>query len=105
MSATGRRPFPKPPDMVSGIEPKTHRMGKREQFTELTVHFVIKIAQNHLDPFLKVSLQEGPPILVQTINRHRLHFLLRNVPTRPNGFKDKVCPPLHSLTKAASFPL
>jgi hypothetical protein len=64
MSTTARRPFPKPPGMVSGIEPKTHGMGKCEQFTELTVHFVIKIAQNHLDPFLKVSLQEGPPILV-----------------------------------------
>jgi hypothetical protein len=105
MSATSRRVFPKPPDMVSVIEPKTHGMGKCEQFTELTVHFVIKIAQNHLDPFLKVSLQEGPPILVQTINRQRLHFLHSNVPSRANDFKDKVCPPLHSLTKAASFPL
>jgi hypothetical protein len=91
--------------MVSGIEPKIHRMGKREQFTELTVHFVIKIAQDDLDPLLEVSLEEGPPILFQTINRQRLHFLLRNVQTRPNDFKDKVCPPLHSLTEPASFPL
>jgi len=104
MSTTGRRPFPKPPDMVSGIEPKTHGMGKRDQFTELTVHFVIKIAQNHLDPFLQVSLQEGLPIRVGTINRQWFHFLPGNVPIRANGFKDKVCPPLHSLTKPASFP-
>jgi len=104
MSATGREPFSKPPDMVSGIEPKTHRMGKREQFTELTVHFVIKIAQSHLDPLLEVSLKEGLPIRVGTINGQWSHFLPSNVPIHPNGFKDKVSLPLHSLTEPASFP-
>src|ERR1022692_2316023 len=104
MSTTGWRLFPKPPDMVSGIEPKTHKMGKCEQFTELTVHFVIKIAQSHLDPLLEVSLEEGLPILVGTINRQWSHFLPSNVPIRANGFKDRFCPPLHSLTEPASFP-
>jgi hypothetical protein len=64
MSASGRRPFPKPPGMVSGIEPKTHGIGKREQFTELAIRGVIKIVPDDLDPLLKVSLQEGLPILV-----------------------------------------
>ena len=91
--------------MVSGIEPKTHRMGKREQFTQLTVHFVIKIAQNHLDPLLKVSLQERFPILVRTINRQGFHFLPNNIPVRANGFKDKVGTALHLLAEAAGFPL
>jgi hypothetical protein len=104
MSTIARRPFPKPPGMVSGIEPETHGMGKREQFTELAIRRVIKTVQGHLDPVLKVSLQEGLPILVGTINRQRFHFLLRNVPIRAIGFKDKVCPPLHSLTKAANLP-
>jgi hypothetical protein len=105
MSTTARRPFPKPPGMVSDIKPETHGMGKREQFTELAIRRVIKTVQGHLDPLLKVSFQEGLPILVGTINRQRSHFLPGNVPIRANGFKDKVCPPLHSLTKAASFPL
>jgi hypothetical protein len=91
--------------MVSGVEPKIHGMGKREQFTELAIHGVIKIVQDDLDPILKISLQEGPPILVGTINRQRFHFLLSNVPNRANGFKDKVCAPLHSLTEPARFPL
>ena len=103
-STTARSPFPKSPHMVSCIEPKTHGMRERKQFTELAIHVVVKIAQSHLDPFLKVSLQKGPPILVQTIDRYRFHFLPSNVPIHANGFKDKFCSPLHSLTKPASFP-
>src|ERR1035441_2297044 len=103
-STTAGSPFPKSPHMVSCIEPKTHGMRECKQFTELAIHVVVKIAQSHLDPFLKVSLQEGLPILVQTIDRYRFHFLTSNVPSRANGFKDKFCPPLHSLTKPASFP-
>jgi hypothetical protein len=61
--------------MVSDIEPKTHGMGDRKQFTELAIHIIVEIAQSHLDLFLKVSLQQGPPILVQAIDRQRLHIL------------------------------
>src|ERR1019366_6260098 len=98
MARTSRRPFPKPPDMVSDIEPKIHGMGKREQFTELAIRSVIKIIQDDLDPLLEVSLQESLPILVGTINRQSFHFLPSNVPICANGFKDKVGPPLRSLT-------
>jgi hypothetical protein len=79
-------------------------MGKREQFTELAIRGVIKIVQDHLDPVLKVSLEEGLPILVGTINRQRFHLLLNDVPIRANGFKNRFSPPLHSLTEPASFP-
>jgi hypothetical protein len=91
--------------MVPDIEPKIHGMGKCQQFTELAIRSVIKSAQGHLDPLLKVSLQEGLPIRVRAINYQWLHFLPSNLPIPANGFNDKVCPPLHSLTKAASFPL
>jgi hypothetical protein len=77
--------------MVSGIEPKTHGMRNREQFTELAIHGVIKMVQDDLDPLLKVSLKQGFPILVGTINRQRFHFLLDNVRIRANGFKDELC--------------
>jgi hypothetical protein len=90
--------------MVSDIEPKIHGMRKREQFTELAIRGVIKVVQDDLNPLLKVSLQEGFPIIFGTINRQWFHFLLSNVPIHANGFKDKCCPPLHSLTKAANQP-
>jgi hypothetical protein len=105
MSTTGPRLFPKPPDMVSGIKPKMHGIGKCEQFTELAIRGVINIVQGHLDPLLKVSLQERLPILVETINRQRFHFLLGNVPIPANGFKDRVSTLSHSLTGAASCPV
>jgi len=90
--------------MVSGIQPKTHGMGKRQQFTERAIHDVIKSVQGHLDPVLKVSLNKGFPILVGTINRQRFHFSLGNVPIHANGFKDKVELALRALTEPAGSP-
>jgi hypothetical protein len=64
MSASGRRPFPEPPGMVSGVEPETHGMGKCEQFTELAIYGEIEIVEDYLDPVFRVSLNKGFPILV-----------------------------------------